>query len=409
MAKIRQWPWAVALLAASLQAEEQTLRSRSGQFLVRGLSLGPRFIDYGFTNRMDYVRLDPAVLAVSCERIKQRVLEELELPDAWKGSIDVRVFAVRQDNEPVRLTSVRFNDGWSYGLEIPEWVTRQRLVKAVSQAVLLEVANRKAAERAAELPIWLLEGLTTYLLANTPEGLTLEPATRTVKHHVAEQSLAPAREWLRSRAALTLDELSWPSEQLLNDPGYEHCAHLFVHELLQLRGGRRCLAQMVARLAEYYNWQTTFLDAFGAHFRGLVDLDKWWALMIAHIRGRDAMSVWPLEEAVARLDEVLLTPVQVRAKLEELPHTAPVTLQTIIAEWDDEQEELWLGQKISQLQAVRLRSPPEALPMLDGYLLALQNRARGRINQTDTVRRLNELDALRLKRTNPPPPAPVRR
>lgn len=408
MAKIKQWAVVVLLWATGLQAEEHTLRSRSGQFVVRGFPAAPRFISYGFTGRVDYVRLDPAVLAVSCERIKERLLEELELADAWQGIINVRIFPVRNDNEPVRLTSVRFNDAWTYGLEVPEWIARQRLVKAVAQTVLTETANRKAVEHGAELPAWLLEGITAYLLANTPDGLTLETATRTVKRHAPEQSLRPVRELLRTGSALSLDELSWPREEWLEEDRYRHCAHLFTHELLHLRGGRRSLAQMITRMTEHLNWQTTFLDAFKAHFRGLIDLDKWWALTIAHVKGRDPMSVWPVEEALARLDEALATPMQVRMNLKELPHTAPVNLQTILAEWDDEQEEPWLAEKISQLQALRLRSPPQALPMVDGYLMALQNRQRGRLNQADTLRRLNELDAHRLK-LNSQPAAPARR
>lgn len=396
------------LLAAGVQAQEQTLRSRSGQFVVRGLPAGRMFASFMATGQVDYVRLDPAVLAVSCERIKETLLAELELRDAWQGTINVRVFAVWRDQEPVRLTSIRYSDGWNYGLEVPEWITRERLVKAVAQAVLTEVANRRAVERGAEMPLWLLEGVTEYLLANTPEGLTLEAATRTVKRHGAQESLAKVRETLRSGSALTLDDLSWPRAEWFDDRTYANCAHLFVHELLHLRGGRRCLAQMIAGLAENYNWQTTFLEAFSAHFGGLIDLDKWWALTVAHTKGRDAMSVWPFEQALARMDEALATSMQLRVKLNALPQTTTVKLQTIMAEWDEDRQEPLLAQKVSQLRAVRLRSPPEALELVDGYMLALQNRLRRRVNQADTIRRLDELDAERTK-LNSRPAAPARR
>ena len=390
---------AFALLLATAARAELTMRSRSGQFVVSGLPVTARFVSHTLTNTVDYVRLDPAVLTVSCERIKETLLKELELADAWQGTVYIRILAVRMDNEPVRFTSVRYKDGWGYGLELPEWILRTRLVTAVVQAVLSELANRKSQERAAELPLWLLEGMTAYLLAHNPDGLALEPATRTVKRHGNQESLAPIREVLRTRSALTLDQLSWPRDDA--DAVYTHCAHLFFHELLSLRDGRRCMAQMVARLPENYNWQTTFLAAFGEHFHGLIDVDKWWALTVTHFTGRDPMSLWPLREALAHLDEALATPVHVRGTNSALPGTAELTLQTIIAEWDNKRQETLLAQKVSHLQALRLRSPPEALEMIDGYMVALQNRLRKRASKADTIRRLNSLDTQRMK-LNPP-------
>jgi hypothetical protein len=397
--------FALVLLLATAGYAQQTLRSRSGQFLVTGVPVAARFVSAS-TNRVDYVRLDPAVLAVSCERIKETLLGEFEMPDAWQGAVNIRIFPVREDNEPVRLTSIRYNDGWSYGLEMPEWISRARLVTAVVNAVLAEVANRRSPERPAELPLWILEGISAYLLANNPDGLILEPATRTFKRHGAEESLGRVREVLRTRSALSLDQLSWPREE--PDSLYTHCAHLFVHELLQLRDGRRCMAQMLAHLAEHYNWQTTFLAAFNPHFQRLVDVDKWWALSVAHVTGRDPMSLWPLDQVLTQLDQTLAVPMQVRLKSAAAPSTTQVKLQSIITEWKEKRQEPLLMEKISQLQALRLRSPPEALEVIDGYMIALQNRLRARTKKPETIRRLNELDAQRLK-LNPPQAAQVGR
>ena len=392
---------ALLLLALSFPTAlpgEQTLRSRSGQFIVSGLPFTPRFVHQTTTNQVDYVRLDPAVLAVSCERIKERLLTELGLSDNWRGTVKLRIFTVRHDSEPVQFTSVRYGDGWGYVLDVPEWITRSRLVIAVSQAVVTELANRKAADRAAELPAWLLEGLAAYLMANNPD-LILEPATRTIRRRGIEESIAPIRSALRARSALTLDQLSWPKQD--TDPLYTHCAHLFVHELLHLRGGRGCMTDLIANLGDHYNWQTTFLAAFRAHFRRLVDVDKWWALTVAHVTGRDPMSLWPLAESLAQLDQIVVTPLQVRAENSALPGTTPVKLQAIIGEWDSRRLEPWLNQKISQLQALRLRSPPEALDLIDGYMLTLQNLLRKRLNKSDAIRRLAQWDEQRQKLSPP--------
>ena len=69
----------------------------------------------------------------------------------------------------------------------------------------------------------------------------------------------------------------------------------------------------------------------------------------------------------------------------------------IVAEWDDKRQGPLLIQKVSQLQALRLRSPPEALGVIDGYMLALQNRQKRRVSKSETIRRLNDLDSQRLR------------
>jgi len=403
--KISQFISAILVFAATTRAD-QTLRSRSGQFVVTGIPAVPRFLSYTFTNSMDWVRLDPAALAVSCERIKETLLNELEIADRWQSPIHIRMFPVRDDNEPVQFTSVRYRDGWAYDLELPDWIMRTRLVMAVSQAVLTEIANRRGHDRAAELPSWLVEGVTAYLLANNPDTLILEATMRTTKRHGFNESLKPVREALRARSALTLDQLSWPKDE--PDPVYAHCAHLFVHELLHLRGGRRCMAEMVSRLAENYNWQTTFLAAFYQHFHALVDVDKWWALTVAHITGRDPMALLPLEQVLKHLEQTLTTPMQVRGTNTVLPGTAEVRLQTVLTEWDDKRQAPLLMQKISQLQALRLRAPPEGLSLIDAYMITLQNRLKKRLNRPDTVRRLNDLDLQRMQ-LSPPQAAQVDR
>ena len=387
------------LLLSTAAHADQTLHSRSGQFVVTGIPATPRFLSYTFTNSAEWVRLDPAALAVTCERIKETLLAEFEMVDQWQSTIQIRMFPVRDDNEPVQFTSVCYRDGWGYELEMPDWIMRTRLVTAVSQAVLTEIANRKARARGAELPRWLVEGAAACLMANNPDALILEPTMRTVKRHALQEAVAPIREALRTRSALTLDQLSWPKDDA--DPIFTHCAHLFVHELLHLRGGRRCMAEMVRRMAENYNWQTTFLAAFSPHFHALIDVDKWWALMVAHVTGRDPMSLLPLEQSLRHLEQTLLTPMQVRGTNTVLPGTAEVRLQTILAEWDDKRQAPLLTQKISQLQALRLRSPPEALGIIDGYMLALQNRLKPRVGKQETIRRLNDLDA-QLMRLNSP-------
>ena len=324
---------------------------------------------------VSYVRLDPALLAVSCERIKSAVLAELGMGDLWKGKVYISLQPVRADREPIVLTSVRYRDGWSYGLEIPEQVDRARLVKSVVEVLLLEIANRRARELSAELPLWLSEGLAAHLEATSLSGFALEPETRIVRQGRRLQPIDAIRERLRTHAPLTLNELSWPGDDQLSEERlgiYQSCAQVFVSELLRLRDGRACLRDMLARLPESLNWQTSFLRSFGAHFQRLIDVDKWWTLHVVHLTGLGFTSAWGREESCKQLDDILTTPVQVRLNPTELPITTQVTLQNIVREWDFQQQQPVLLQKLNLLQALRWRASRETAGLVDGYRQVLE-------------------------------------
>jgi len=192
---------------------------------------------------------------------------------------------------------------------------------------------------------------------------------------------ARSRIFLRRRPALGFDELNMPTIELVsggNAELYRACAHLFVHELLRLRGGRDALRDMLVRLSENLNWQTTFLRSFASHFPRLIDADKWYALNVAHVRGRDPMSVWPLETTWKQLDEILATRVQVRLAVNELPIDTTVTLQRIVAEWEFARQQPVLLQKVERLQALRPRASLEVAELVDAYARVLQSYANGR-------------------------------
>src|SRR4051794_34566410 len=99
-----------------------TLQSRSGQFTVVGLPMQARAdaasaVIAGFavpvrayqspTSTVSFVRLDPALVAVSCDEIKTALLRELGARDRWEGSVRVFLHPVRNDNEPIFVTSIR--------------------------------------------------------------------------------------------------------------------------------------------------------------------------------------------------------------------------------------------------------------------------------------------------------------
>src|SRR5206468_9389730 len=115
-----------------------------------------------------------------------------------------------------------------------------------------------------------------------------------------------------------------------------------------------------------------------AHFQRLIEVDKWYALRVASLSGRDPMSLWPLATTWKQLDEILATPVQVRLHTNELPIQATVTLQRIISEWPLARQQPVLSQKLNQLQALRLRAAMELRELVEDYRRVLESYAGGR-------------------------------
>jgi len=404
--------WAAASPVFSI--DPVSLRSHSGQFFVHGLPLSARSTTA--TNaEVNYVRLDPTLLAVCCERIKSAVLEELAMKDLWRGKICISLHPVRDDHEPILITTVHYTDGWNYQMQIPEQVDPPRLVKSVVEVLLSEIANRNASSFAAELPLWLAEGLAAHLQATVLANFTLEPETRVMRKQRGQDPLGRARTWLRTHTPLSLNQLNWPGDEELSDANletYQDCAQLFVSELLRLRDGRACLREMLAHLPENLNWQTTFLRAFVPYFQHLLDVDKWWSLHVVHLIGQEQMSAWPRAQSARQLDDLLSTPVQVRVSPQDIPLTTKVTLQSVLAEWDFARQRTVLLEKLELLQALRLRASQDSVALVDDYRQTidayLQRRIKAggssrkaetspatRLIISDTLRRLKELDMQR--------------
>jgi hypothetical protein len=382
-----------------------TVRSRSGQFVVHGLSSTRPMLNLAPKSGVSYVRLDPTVLAVSGENVKQSLLSALHLTDRWQGRVAISLQPVKQDGEEIVIASVRYTDGWQYRMQVPELVDKGRLTKALVEVLLLEIAQRNAGERRLELPPWLVPGLTAHLIATEPVPLIVQQETLTNLQRPMEDALKPTRELLRKSGGLSLDELNWP-DQRTDIGAYEASAHLFVHELLH-KGGGVLLSELLARLRDHLNWQTPFLKTYG--FRSLRDADKWWTLHLVHFGGRESLIMWSLAEAGAQLEGVLITPVQVRMTANELPIRTEVMLQQVLQEWDWNRQSSLLRQKLVHLNALRPRAPSPVAEIIDGYRQSLGGYIERREGLrakptgsplvkslvTETIQRLNDLDVRR--------------
>ena len=378
--------FALALLATPLGAAPGALtlptapvaRSVSGQFVVYD-ARPPSAPPSRLTANTNLLEIEPALLVVSAERIKQALVKELDVTTPWRGRIQILLRPARGADDRVTILSERFRDGWNYRVDLPHQVERTRFIRALVQSLLLELANRNAGEKSAEIPVWLVEGLTQQLLGSR-EGEFLLPPPRSAIGGVTttplvletrnRDPLAAARRILRNQSPLTVAELSWPTDAQLTDgigAAYQASAQLFVAELLGLKDGPACVRAMLHELPGCYNWQTAFQRAFRAQFSGPLALEKWWSLQVVHFTRREPSQLWTVEESGQKLDRILHTSVAVRRTASELPARAEVTLQAILREWSMARQKAALRERLRDLELLQPRVAPEFAELVDNY------------------------------------------
>jgi hypothetical protein len=303
---------------------------------------------------------------------------------------------------------------------MPDEVTRRELIRSLIDVLLAEFADRAAMQESVELPPWLADGLAEHLLQGPLAGVALQARTlneiredpallaaRTVRHADTDQGL---RQRVQEEGALTFDELNWSEFGEKDQQAvarYRHSAHLFVRELLRLRGGADSICAMLAMLPEHLNWQTAFLRGFAPHFQRMLDVEKWWSLSLVQWKTHDSSVVWSPAEAWRKMEEILYAPMQMQMRRDESPHTAPVALQTVIKDWPFEEQVNLLKAKVVQLQTARVRLPATFAPLSDSYRVVIEKYlqargaawfdATGRATANRAVAELDALDAQRAK------------
>lgn len=413
-----------------------TVYSRSDQFVVSGvMTIAPKKLKRDPPKNepepaVTLLELEPPLLAVIAERIKVELLRELGAADKWQGRIFVMVRQPGETDTEVYITSERFQNNWQYRVELPQNVEPARLARAIVRVLLLELANRSASERPAEIPLWLSEGFTAHLLASPEASLNLQPEqplrdkkfntlaaiAPPARDRVKPDLLALVRARLKEAPPLPYADLSMPSdEQLTGDAWetYRGCAHLFVTELLKLKDGRAAMREMLRALPEYLNWQFAFYRGFNAHFHSPLEVEKWWSVTLLNFTGRDQHLKWSAEASLQRLDEILIAPVAVRATARALPERADVKLQMLFTKMKYAQQKEALQKTINQLRALQWNAPPDMLKLVDDYRVTLEtylqkrNKAAGETDVRsgaatglhpfvrETVAKLELLDVIR--------------
>src|SRR2546423_201174 len=241
-------------------------RSVSGLFMIHDQRRsGPsQLADLLLTNSQ-FAAFDPTVLAVSCERVKNDLRKQLGLTASSRDKVHIALHTASAPDETISIVRQRFSDSWQYRVDLPDAADRVRYVRAMVEVVLLEFANRSAGTRSAEIPSWLIDGLTQQLLSSEAMEVIVPPPRRsvngvvltsTIRNERRQDPLEYARVQLRAHPMLTFAALSWPGEQAWSaesDEFYRLNSQLFVNELLGLENGALHLRQLLSLLAERYN------------------------------------------------------------------------------------------------------------------------------------------------------------
>lgn len=372
-----------ALVAGSIAwaAESDPPSRRAQNFVVYDLRApGAEAVTVKSDEGKRIVKLDLDALALSAERIKRALCQQLNLSFRDWGKIYLSLVSATKAEQGIVIIPTRYADGWQYQVKIPDQLEDLKLIRGIVEVLLLEFANRGAGPKSAEIPLWLNEGLS-FQLANSMGPDLIVPSVnsgfmvRTTRETRGVDPLREARLVLKSASATTIEELSHPAIAELageNLKRYQCSAQLLVKELCSFPNGRLCLVKMLRELPHCWNWETAFLRAFQGYFPQMLDLEKWWTVILIDFTGRDPTQVWPGEKCLDRLDELLLVPAQIRLNPDVLPVRTYVTLQQIVNDWDFSLQKGSLGLLENQLAILRVNCPLKVVDLIDRYRQAIQ-------------------------------------
>jgi hypothetical protein len=371
-------------------------QSVSGQFSVSRApeNFDPFFHPLKVGTDTNLLRLEPALLAVSAERFKTALWREIGLApnSSWSGKIFLVLHPARSLDEPVNLVARTFLRDWTYRLELPDVLTRDRYVRAFSAVLLLEIANRQVppGRHSAAVPDWLVAGLgrqiadagdAPVILSVPAKTINDLPQTRVVENRHGLDPLAAARRVLQKSPALTFDQLSWPDDAQLNGGDgdrFDASAQLFVAELLALKDGPAKVRAFLTALPAHENWQTAFFDAFKENFRRPLDVEKWWALRVIAFTARDPGPRWTVAVSREKLAALLAVPVDVRSAPNALPMYSEISLQSVIRNFDPARQVEILSARLRDLELAEFRLAPPLNGLAAGYAKVLSDYLHAR-------------------------------
>lgn len=372
-----------------------TARSISGQFVVQSATgMAPRLgLIPEVATDVSEVALEAQWLAITAERVKRAVLMRFDAGDRWKGKIHLNIRPQAEVGPgPVRIVPVRFPAGLQYRVDLPDKMEWRRLIRALVEVVLLEMANRDSAENIGLPPLWMNEGMTALVLADQGRDLVPQSHTAVMRNERKASLLVEARKVLGDRPPLLFSELSFPADTVATDPVawsfYQASSALLVHELMLDVPGRQAVWNFLALLPRYLNWQMAFLEAHRGRFLSVLEVEKWWAVNATHVLDRDPAQLWTREATLAHLASLLVESAEIGGGTNAPARREAVPLAELVLKWDGTLQGEVIRRKQEQVRDLYRHAPKEELPLVVDLNRILQEYRDGRAGiERDPARR----------------------
>lgn len=392
--------------------------SQSGQFIIvgpipRSAAVGSVIPPVGENAR---VSLRPDLLAVTCERVRHAVNVRLGFPNRRGVPVRLEIRPGYFEGGPLTIHPRLFSDGWNLFAELPDNMDWPQLVRLLVEAVVLDHFNRENPGEPVVLPpLWLTEGLTGWLMAESGRDLVAEPQTVTIRAARRRDPIAIARKELGGTGPLSFTELSQATADHFHSPdSYERfraSSTLFVGEVTRDERGRKMLREFSLGAHHYLNWQNALIHVSQGQFRSLLDIEKWWAVAAVDVTGRDPSQYWPRDRVVTELSVLLTETADIPSSNRPPSVRRTVPLHEVVQNWSFKIQQPVLRRKLGQLRLLSLHAPPdisplisEAILILDEYLTTRDSGAKDREARMEletrvsllvrnTVRRLVQLDS----------------
>jgi hypothetical protein len=428
--------FAVTALQGAVTVDHRTIVSHSGQIHVRALDgfRVPPFLRQD-EEAAGIIVLSPELLAVSAERIKAGVLKQLGTTDRGRAKIRFNFAAGKSDPNKFYVDSRKFTNGWSYRVTISPKIRRQVWLRGCVGIFLLEMANRMAGERSAEVPIWMIDGIATELSQSALVELSpsftdqiqvggSNPGLgRVIVPQRTEDPLIGTRRFLAQNIPVSVSELFFPTGQHLGGNRtavYQRSAHFFFRQLASLRAGKASLQLFISSLSSHLNWQQAFFPSFQEQFTSMLELEKWWSVALTDLTQLTPISSWSIPASLSYLDRILMPAALVGQKRDELAQRRNFTIQQLMAQWDFKDQSPTLQQVTNRLRVLYIYAAPQLQNVIQGYLNTIQTylsqrsevgfeskrRGTGRLRADKVIRQAKkQLDRLDSQRQNLKPKA----
>ena len=379
--KLFRWAWILFYFCGGLHAQVESLnrrpssvptRSRSGQFLVVGESSikeepsrnailvpgGPqRTVSLTPLRPMDsqgVASLTPALLSVSCERIKGELLRILRIEDHFNGSIVVRILPEISRLPPAKIFATQYADGWRYTLEFQERIHWTLLVRTTVEVLLLEMANRGNPNQLNPIPLWLSEGITTLLIGESSRELVPQMNREFKDPSRSMDPLVAIAAKTSGRSPMGFDVMAFPPDSLTSNTNqfqlFQGSSALLVHHLRLLGRGGVSLGSLVLSFNQTLNWQTAFLKTYQAEFQSLLEVEKWWAVQATAFYVQNASRVISTETIDRFLRSILQENVEVARSTNSPVGRRLLRLSETLEQWPFAAQLPVLERKMTQLR-----------------------------------------------------------